>query len=50
MVIRILEDPKWNEGARKAKTLKELRQIILDFREAHGGVTKIDEGTSYTHG
>jgi len=49
VVIRILEDPKWNNRARKVKTLKELRQIILDFCEAHGGVTKIDEETSYTH-
>jgi len=48
VVIRILEDPKWNKRARKVKTLKELRQIILDFCETKGKVVKTDEETLCT--
>ena len=48
VVVRILENPDWNKKARKVKTLKEMRQIILDFCEANGIVVKIDEETLCT--
>ncbi len=48
VVVRILENPDWNERARKVKTLKEMRQIILDFCEVNGIVVKMDEETLCT--
>ncbi len=48
VVVRILENPDWNKRARKVKTLKEMRQIILDFCEANGIVVKTDEETLCT--
>lgn len=48
VVVRILENPDWNKRARKVKTLKEMRQIILDFCEANGIVVKIDKETLCT--
>ncbi len=48
VVVRILENPDWNKRARKVKTLKEMRQIILDFCEVNGIVVKIDEETLCT--
>ena len=48
VVVRILENPYWNKRARKVKTLKEMRQIILDFCEANGIVVKTDEETMCT--
>lgn len=48
VVVRILENPDWNKKARKVRTLKEMRQIILDFCEVNGIVVKIDEETLCT--
>ena len=48
VVIRILENPDWNRRARRVKTLKEMRQIILDFCEANGTVVKTDKETLCT--
>jgi len=48
VVVRILKNPDWNKKARKVKTLKEMRQIILDFCEANGIVVKTDEETMCT--
>ncbi|MFQ6086615.1 MAG: hypothetical protein ACE5OV_01195 [Candidatus Bathyarchaeia archaeon] len=48
VVVRILEDPYWNKRAKKVKTLKEMRQIILDFCEGNGRVVKLDEETLCT--
>jgi hypothetical protein len=48
IVVRILEDPDWKKRARKVKTLKEMRQIILEFCEANGRVVKTDEETLCT--
>ena len=48
VVVRILENPDWNKRARRVKTLKEMRQIILDFCEVNGIVVKIDEETLCT--
>ena len=48
VVVQILENPDWNKKARKVKTLKEMRQIILDFCEANGIVVKTDEETLCT--
>jgi len=48
VVVQILEDPYWNKKARKVKTLKEMRQIILDFCEANGRVIKINGETFCT--
>lgn len=49
VLIRILENPDWNEKAKKVKTLKEMCQIILDFCEANGKVVTIDKETSYAY-
>lgn len=48
VVVRILENPDWNKKARKVKTLKEMRQIILDFCKVNGIVVKIDGETLCT--
>lgn len=48
VLIRILENPDWNKKAGKVKTLKELRQILLDFCETNGVMVKIDEETLCT--
>jgi len=48
IVARILENPDWSKKARKVKTLKEMRQIILDFCEANGTVVRTDEETFCT--
>ncbi|NIO36857.1 hypothetical protein GTO27_04040 [Candidatus Bathyarchaeota archaeon] len=48
IVVRILENADWNKRARKVKTLKELRQMILDFCESKGIVVKTDEETLCT--
>ncbi len=48
IVVRILENPDWNKRARKVKTLKALRQLILDFCEANGIIVEMDEETLCT--
>jgi hypothetical protein len=48
LLIRILEDPSWKERAKKVKTLKEMRQIILDFCETNGRTVRLDEDILYT--
>lgn len=48
IVARILENPDWSKKARKVKTLKEMRQIILAFCEANGTVVRTDEETFCT--
>ncbi len=48
IVVRILENPDWNKRARRVKTLKELRQMILDFCEANEIVVEMDEETLCT--
>jgi len=48
VVVRILENPDWNKRARKVKTLKGMRQIILDFCEVNGIVLETEEETFCT--
>jgi hypothetical protein len=48
IVIQLLENPDWNRRARKVKTLKELRQIVLDFCEANGKIVTTDKETLCT--
>ncbi|MFQ6074304.1 MAG: hypothetical protein ACE5KC_03700 [Candidatus Bathyarchaeia archaeon] len=48
VVVRILENPEWNKRARKVRTLKEMRQIILDFCKVNGTMVKTGEETLCT--
>jgi hypothetical protein len=48
LLIRILEDPSWKERAKKVRTLKEMRQMILDFCEINGRAVRLDKETLYT--
>jgi hypothetical protein len=47
-VIQLLENPDWKRRAKKVKTLKELRQIVLDFCETNGKIVTTDEETLCT--
>lgn len=49
VVICLLDDPSWSERAKKVKTLKEMRQILLDFCRVNGKLTKIDTDTVYAY-
>jgi very-short-patch-repair endonuclease len=49
IVIRILEDPRWNRRAKKVRTLKEMRRMILDFCREKGVIVKVDGETCYTY-
>lgn len=49
VVIKILENPSWSKKAGKVRTLKEMRQVIMDFCEANGRAITIDTGTTYAY-
>ena len=49
VIIRLLADPDWNVKAKKVKTLKEMRQILLDFCKANGKVMPIEKDTLYVY-
>jgi hypothetical protein len=49
IVIRILEDPRWNKRAKKVRTLEEMRRMILDFCREKGIIVKVDGETCYTY-
>ncbi len=42
VVERILETPVWNNRAKKVRTMKELRQLILEFCVDNGIVVETD--------
>jgi hypothetical protein len=45
LLIQILEDPRWKKRAKNVRTLKDMRQMILDFCKAHGRTMKLDKET-----
>jgi len=47
VVVRLLADPNWSVKAKKVKSLREMRQILLDFCKAQGKVMQIDKDTIY---
>ncbi|NIO36434.1 hypothetical protein GTO27_01890 [Candidatus Bathyarchaeota archaeon] len=49
VIICLLDDPSWREKAKKVKTLKEMRQVLLDFCRVKGKLTKIDTDTFYAY-
>ncbi len=48
VIVKILNDPDWAKRARKVKTLKEMRRLILDFCEFNGKIVSIDGETLCT--
>ncbi len=48
VLVRILESPDWRKKAGRVKTLKQLRQLIIDFCEVNGRVVRANEETFYT--
>jgi hypothetical protein len=51
VVMQLLADSKWSEKAKKVKTLRELRELLLDFcRSEEGGkIIRVDQNTVYLY-
>jgi len=45
VIIRMLDDPRWNEKAKRVKSMDELRRILIDFCNAEGEAVQLDKDT-----